>query len=1295
MKMKLTQLASLCITGAIISSTPITSLAQATNASSALNQVAQGVKERLEQGVINIPSMPSAMTNFTELKKLRVTVSTGLDPTWRIVSAAVSGGELGSTPNSLKTRALPSGSILRGEKYFEVEMPTSLYPGKDVPYTLTVTAKDVRGNTESITKEFYYSPDELEIQYVSDGTLKFPYSEKAISNALVIKEVPSTSVNEIYVHSAPSSTATIEVAGHVIRPGQRVRVASRYKPSATEGHVKLDMAVYGTGVAKFYVDMGAGMPVASSKATVFKPVITESVSSLTPSVLEDVTLSVKVDGCNLIDPETESQNTTEKLMTGQADCLISWVDNSGTLTPTGTGVISGQILTQEPLEVLYLIGIDNAGKPNQQTSFFGLGPEDHVVQVGDFKINPTPLRVPLEVASQEQLVAPIKVDAFDISVTSSGCETTIYNEGAKYSANQCVVDVVSSPVKLSDSVSTTATGATFSGVLSNLGENEFVFKAGKVAKNGSLVWSDETFTTKVNGVEPPDPEVLILGNVFDTTPNAFSVNVPAEPDATANVLSLSTSSKYPVHIKVTDAKLLGNSEHKSITTSSAAIQLASKNFTLFDTATVNITASYVNYPEKKSSQTVTVLQLPTENVDIKASAPLSTYDLNSYPVAINFGVGGGSRGYAYESSTMGNWDLDFGVMVDGEFSPVTNYGRVTTNSFSHKIDPAQLKQIAAAGNLHIRAVLDSPIAGFEKTIYEKLEVPEIKPIVPVVAQVLPKSSFGAAPLLSKFTATLDPASADQLGGITWERSNDGVNWVSIPNATDQSYSNTYAAGKYYLRAILSNKFAEERSIAAHVTDPVTVNAFTDFNIGIESNQFVFVGDTLPMKAVATAAKQGDPKPENINFTWTYTSGQTGEVVTFTGEEFNLRELKRGNYTVTTIGIPDGVNEQEFSGKSVSTVVAVDIPSKVGIGFSGSGGAEVGRDNLYKASVSGPWRTKTHGYNIIQSWTLPNGLTVNDPNLLYKPTEDILIDGGNVESYVDLVHTAYVEGYESATTRQSTKRVRVWKYEWPEFNLSFKSKHTSVPSEVTVEFKPTDATWYRRTYHDPIVYDYGFPEGVEIIEQNKQRLIVRITQEGSVNFTARASDHLGNVKEGSKEFDLLPTPPFRTILSATASNKHYRAPFALTGRLSVTDGHPDDSIATINWSLDGQNYPELSGVTRPEFPVTTPGIHKLEAHVVSTLGTIAKSAIDVEAFENKIPTCTIALAYSNTSVTATANCPDEDGYITNYRWVINGVESSLTGYRISFARPSSGASFPISVTATDDSGAQVTVNQTIQ
>lgn len=1237
------------------------------------------LKKRLTPGVIRIPALEDEDPTISGLKRLRATVSVGLDPTWRIVEATLEGGADGIAATPLKIRDPKSGSIIKGLRRFAIQLPKHLYPSASVPYSIQLVAKNRLGRQVEASFPFRYKPALASVKYAKEGVITLPYLGRSIDDALVIENPDVTNARGVFVQSDKESTAPVRINGVLIEPGDRQRVGDAV---LKQGNISLPMAIDADGEAILAIDFGSRKgDVAMIEVDSASPRVMVSPSSASPSLMDDFSVTAFADGCQL--SASSRKLSTEELLSGDAPCKIEWIAPAGLEASDENRTLTGQIVSGAPFELSYLVTYETEKGPVH-------------VHNGSINVSPVQVQAPL-IRQANPAESVIRVDGFELLAAedSDRCDgIEVYTPTQGLTPGTCVVELVDSPVALKPRP-VEGGEVSYVGILRSLGENEFVFRTGQISKSGEPVWFTDRYTAKVLGIDPVAPKVEIMGDIsvhqHVTGQPLYKVEIPLNPRP-VKALDIAPGSPYPVEVLLSVPDM-GIKKSYTLEPGQNPISIFAEDLDIWEFASVEVTSRYVHYPQKKSVQRVGIIQLPSSTVSMSLSGSKEAYDLNPYNLEVEFGSIT-STGRAFNPSTMGDWRISYGIEREGRFHELEQGGAIASSLISHSISPQDMAPFIDAGEVRVRAELKTPeqFEFFRTERYASLPAPVIKELKPVQATVTPVSASGFAPHTVTFNATLDRDTSSQFGGIQWQTQRNG-SWEDIPGANDLSYTATYNVGEQNIRAQITNKFAVTNGIALSTTSAHKISTHPEYEVSLYGSDYVFSGDEIELRAEAKATANGEPL-DDMDVTWSYKSLETGELITGYGETFHFSESRNGRYRITAVAKPKSLSGDIFPGVTSQTEVTVGSPSQLVINFSGPYAAEVGRENKFNADVYGPWRQGEHKYELYQKWTLPDGTVVEDPSLVYKPTEDILIDGGNTESYIKLWHVAYVKGFEEETRKESYRQVRVWKYEWPEFDLKFRSRFTHVPTNVTIEFVPTDGTWYRRTYGDPIKYEYSLPDGVEMVEEKGARIVVRVTEPGEKVFSAKASDHIGNEIDGEETFVLAETPPMDVRFTATSTNEYFRVPFDMAARASISGGHYDDEVTGITWLLNGNQLEEYSGQQYPRIPVLTPGIHNLSVTVDSMLGTRVTKSIEFEGYENKSPVCTVTYTKDRYDIKAHANCADEDGRLAYYQWFVDGVETNVHSYRVSFRKPAAGVVVELKLVATDDSGATAEVTTLI-
>ena len=144
---------------------------------------------------------------------------------------------------------------------------------------------------------------------------------------------------------------------------------------------------------------------------------------------------------------------------------------------------------------------------------------------------------------------------------------------------------------------------------------------------------------------------------------------------------------------------------------------------------------------------------------------------------------------------------------------------------------------------------------------------------------------------------------------------------------------------------------------------------------------------------------------------------------------------------------------------------------------------------------------------------------------------------------------------------------------------------------------------------------------------------------------------------------------------------------VSAQANISGGHPLDYITSRKWSIDGQEVPSLANKTAGAFNVTDSGTHTFALTVASKMGETASGSAGMAIAANQPPVCAAPTASPISSLMlVNVKCKDADGYVTAYKWSLNGVATPNRSYSITVTKNAPQKNYSASVTAVDDSGA---------
>jgi PKD repeat protein len=190
---------------------------------------------------------------------------------------------------------------------------------------------------------------------------------------------------------------------------------------------------------------------------------------------------------------------------------------------------------------------------------------------------------------------------------------------------------------------------------------------------------------------------------------------------------------------------------------------------------------------------------------------------------------------------------------------------------------------------------------------------------------------------------------------------------------------------------------------------------------------------------------------------------------------------------------------------------------------------------------------------------------------------------------------------------------------------------------------------------------------------------------------QAVDEDGNTDTETYPLTLRWPDPITLSIKKSFTNRYMKAPLGVFMTARKTGGHPRDSFLTYAWKMNNE---DLSSKYAASAKMYDPGNYDLSLDITTKYGYSASVADAVTVNANQEPACDFTYedkpAYSVTYFTA--KCTDSDGSIVKYHWDFgNGTTSGM--YR-TYTRYHDTGSYTVSLTGTDDSGAETTVTKTV-
>ena len=394
---------------------------------------------------------------------------------------------------------------------------------------------------------------------------------------------------------------------------------------------------------------------------------------------------------------------------------------------------------------------------------------------------------------------------------------------------------------------------------------------------------------------------------------------------------------------------------------------------------------------------------------------------------------------------------------------------------------------------------------------------------------------------------------------------------------------------------------------------------------------------------------------------------------YSGQEIDVTFAESGSYKVNVKVYPTAYPDS-FATKTKSvTVIGVRAPA---VSVSCARSATVGVPmNLSAAAV-----TRTAGIAVVYKWDLPDGSQVESLKTTYTPrTEDV---GTMVIRF-----SAHPEGHPELE-RIKEISVVVFGEGVPPFTL--KKYH---PQEGMAPYRVNySATANLYGYKEPLTYSWNMGDGTTLT--GKAKVMHTYTVPGNYTVELTISDTKGNQSVLTDTVSVIPIPPilFEEFL-IRGSNKYMKAPINVSIRPIITGGNTKvDRFVSYAWTVNGEPVGRNSRNLLHKFENT--GTYEVAMTVTTKNGVTSTGSTTVTVNPNQPPTCEITYEdqprYKRTKLNAV--CTDPDGRVRSYLWDLGDGLSMAA--RTIYAKYATSGTYPVTLTATDDSGAQVTVSQDV-
>jgi hypothetical protein len=664
-----------------------------------------------------------------------------------------------------------------------------------------------------------------------------------------------------------------------------------------------------------------------------------------------------------------------------------------------------------------------------------------------------------------------------------------------------------------------------------------------------------------------------------------------------------------------------------------------------------IKAYYKVLPRLVTEEHIPVVYVPNDNIRPNAEAATNRI-LNIDTLGVRSWIHNPyDPGMVYDPKENGDWLIQ---LVDYQsYSsrvPVTDYMPVDENG---EIDFNLNLLSDEKGFIRIlpRAQLVSKAEGYSREVFGSapLYITILRGEA-IQGNIDARRIMGEAPLPMLMMLNLENRlDYDALGDITWQiREKGSSQWNDFAGreGMEQRFYHTFEKGEYEVRAHIVNKYSKRES---H-TETIEVHAFNVPQVKINGPSNVFIGDTGRFEAVAKINGEVIDE-EAMIFEW---SEDNGETWTTGGAKYTLtRDEEDRVPLISRIRLKESPEDFEQAINETRMRVAFRPVRAPRPGIYGSSVIESGQEVEWRGMKRAPYPNMD--VEVRGHFVLPDGSTYEGEMVSYTGTDE-----DAAKERIEVKYVAWVEGFEDqGAYAETTKRVRVWEYEWPNWSFYTRSTSSQAPAEVSMRMRSLSGN---TRYLEELTFEWEVPEGVEVIDDyHADGRSFAIKEPGTYPIVVKISDGRGFESILTENVELSPADPWVLGMRLSPSNPDFRAPLSLRLIPDISGGHPRDRLEQYRYYLNGDMISENQRYGSMNLEE---GEYQIELEIESSHGITKRESFPVEVLPNLPPTCQLTVRESSSGWRFAAGCQDEDGYIARHVWTLNGEQIATSASRIS-------------------------------
>lgn len=1175
---------------------------------------------------------------------------------------------------------------------FNLEYPIifpTLQEGEE--YTLTAIAKDGFGNSTTKSSVFIYEPSQVSLAGGMDGKIYLPSVTNVFNRNNGLSVISTEPVKlgggetilgtyDVIVSSRSDSEVAVVINGRIVQPGDTSTVAAQHNFSTTGGRIDVPaMAAENGKTGKAYILLTTSAP--NSPVAVVELNFWDAEVNLQSDTwtyrqvidpLDIRALPAKGTMCRLSLSEPIAQKADP---ISDPVCLLEWTQipdeaeiaaikaASGSDRVVGLQGQAVRVGQQDIKYTLYMYSGDSKIRVGG-----GSGAIDVVSAVGAITFEPTENHSEVFRKIQSMTLKLKQGEGPKCRLTNNAEEAIRYGASSTSNSKACYLEWMSYPSTLE--VGNT-TDPMLYGYLNDHKKEEISWRLSIYSKVGTRV-SLGSQTYEINVINPPVPTIEMNSRYWIDG----QLVVPSDVKYIGDAVFVGEPADMTVQIKRDDVEVEREDYISGLlaTPNKVNRMIEMSNNTLWGVSELSLSAFYTKLPDVLTKQTINVISAPPQYMDVDIQLDSNkTLDTVRMPMTVSVFDGSMSRNDVFDAAKHGKWKVrayqQQRAGSDESKKPLTDY--VELNEHGKAVLEIDMSAVEGdSAKIQAEAVLLHEVDGYSRVLESRAAFVTVMYGGDVTGKAVARKLSGPAPYSAYFQFAPDTENrraAKALGEVSWEVSDDdGLTWESTQAGPRPVFSRTFDKGTYLLKATSTNRHSGAK-FTSEVVEIVAYDKPKSFLVG---PKVALVGDTATFTVKAMLNGE-DSDAANYAYFWSTDKG-----VTFV-EGDNTFIIKEDIPTSRRLMVRVRAKEAPLDDRQADDVARTNVTFKPitgpRVGLTVPNKVEVGKTYTFKALARPPFagmQGEIKGF-----FTLPDGTTVENDSLEYTPNSEDESAGR-----VNVQYTAYIEGFRDAgaeTTRATT--MRVWEYVWPEFKLSVQGANRFAPSKLNLNVHQVASAL---ELEQP-VYIWEFPEGTQVITERDGRAEVIVTKVGESVIRVTVQDGRGHSSEVEEKLHFDFAEPFVVEMPIRASNELMRETVTVTVRPSITGGHPKDRVAERKFFLNGELLQEGGTSARADLDA---GKHVLGFELLSRYGQVSQGVVEFEVNANKIPVCTLGTKDVGSSLRLLANCVDEDGRISQFKWLIDGVESGKAK-TLSLVKSKIVGNPTVTVTAFDDSGAE--------